>query len=71
MEDLVAVVDHVVDGEADNAAERLRVEQDDGSRDPGPQRQAVIGQEASTSKRSSPVLPRRAPSTRQWNRGWR
>ncbi|MFE4799992.1 hypothetical protein ACFRFL_34450 [Streptomyces sp. NPDC056708] len=34
MEDLVAVVDHVVDGEADNAAERLRVEQDDGGRDP-------------------------------------
>jgi len=30
---LVAVVGHVVDGDADDAAERLRVEQDDVGRD--------------------------------------
>ena len=45
-EDLVALADHVVEGEADDAAERLGVEQDDGGRDPGPQRQVVAGQDA-------------------------
>jgi hypothetical protein len=36
-EDLVALVDHIVDGEADDEAEWLCVEQDDGGRDPDPQ----------------------------------
>jgi hypothetical protein len=44
-EDLFAVVDHVVEGEADDAAERLCVEQDDGGCDPGPERQVMAGQE--------------------------
>jgi hypothetical protein len=39
-------VDHVVEGEADDAAERLCVEQDDGGCDPGPERQVMAGQEA-------------------------
>jgi len=42
----LVVVDHVVDGEPDDAAERLRVEQDDGGRDPGPQWQVAIVQDA-------------------------
>lgn len=36
-EQLVAVVDDVVEGEADHAGERLGVEQDDTSGDPGAQ----------------------------------
>ncbi len=39
-------MDHVVDGEADDAAERLCVEQDDSGRDPGPERKVMAGQEA-------------------------
>ncbi len=51
-EDLFAVVDHVVEGEADDAAERLCVEQDDGGGDPGPERQVMAGQEAAGLARS-------------------
>jgi hypothetical protein len=40
-EDLVAVADHVVEGEADDTAEGLRVEQDEGGRDPGPEREVM------------------------------
>ena len=44
-EDLVAVADHVVEGEADDAAERLGVKQDQGPCDAGPERQVVAGQD--------------------------
>ena len=40
-EDLVAVAGHVVEGEADDAADRLRVKQDEGRRDAGAERQVI------------------------------
>jgi DNA-binding CsgD family transcriptional regulator/pimeloyl-ACP methyl ester carboxylesterase len=44
-QDLVAVMDYVIDGQADDPAEGLGVEQDDDGRDPGPQWQVAAGQE--------------------------
>jgi hypothetical protein len=49
---MVAAADHVIDGQADDTAERLCVEQDDGGRDPGPERQVVAGQQAAEQARA-------------------
>jgi hypothetical protein len=45
-QDLVSIADHVVGGEADDTAERLRVEQDDRRGDSGTQGLIVFGQHA-------------------------
>lgn len=45
-EDLSAIADHVVEREADDAAEGLGVEQDDGGGDPDLERQARVRQDA-------------------------
>jgi hypothetical protein len=41
---VIFVVDDVVDGEPDDPAEPLRVEQDESSRDAGSVREAVVGE---------------------------
>ena len=57
-QDLVAVMDYVVDGEAGDSAEGLGVEQDDDGRDPGPQRQVGAGEEVAEQVQSLALLKR-------------
>ena len=64
-QDLVAVVDYVVDGQADDPAEGLGVEQDDDGRGPGPQRQVGAGEEVAEQVQSLALLKRcRVPGRR-------
>jgi hypothetical protein len=55
-EDPPAVLDDVVDGEADDAAEGLGVEQDDGGRELGLRRQVAVVQEVA--KQADPLVLR-------------
>ena len=57
-QDLVAVMYYVVDGEADDPAEGLSVEQDDDGRDPGPQWQVAAGEEVAEQVQSLALLKR-------------
>ena len=64
-QDLIAVMDYVVDGQADDPAEGLGVEQDDDGRDPGPQRQVAAGEEVAEQVQSLVLLKRcRVPGRR-------
>ncbi|MGB8202375.1 MAG: hypothetical protein WCF33_22270 [Pseudonocardiaceae bacterium] len=66
--DLVLLADDVIDGEPDDPAERLRVEEHDHAGNPRSQRRRGVGQEPAEQLQALVLRQRRAPTGRRGGR---